>query len=394
MQAYLLQINDDLSRRRSGTVCVRLFAFALLFMSFQTTVFCQKVKAAGGKAATAQLSATMKDHEVASRFAPVFYQGLGDHPRGDYITNFDFDGDWRGDNNWEHAADARFPRKAYVYYSVSETPTHYLIHYAVFHPIDYKGGMSRGALLSEAITESVRRAGKYDPTGLSGQAVLAHENDMEGCLIVVEKRGAGIESAEVTMVETLAHDRFLKYVTKESPLKGFAQVSVEDNRAQLYVEPKGHGISANIPAAGQSRRSTLLKYHFTGEAGSPEETQGDAVGYELVPLSATLWPRAKKGLNETYGEAQTYSLSVTGVSSGGRASTRKVNLTVGSAFRGKTGAPNKARPPWGWFDREEAAAAAGEWFFDPARTVKRHFAQDNNFSTVYIHAPFMGINRK
>ena len=41
------------------------------------------------------------DREVAARFAPVFYQALGDKPRSDYITNFDFDGDWRGDNNWD-----------------------------------------------------------------------------------------------------------------------------------------------------------------------------------------------------------------------------------------------------------------------------------------------------
>ena len=37
------------------------------------------------------------DEEIAARFAPVFYQALGDKPRSDYITNFDFDGDWRAD---------------------------------------------------------------------------------------------------------------------------------------------------------------------------------------------------------------------------------------------------------------------------------------------------------
>ncbi len=71
--------------------------------------------------------------------------------RFDYITNFDFDGDWAGDNNWKNAADARFPLKAYVYYAVSETPTHYLIHYAAFHPRDYKGGEATGALMSQAV---------------------------------------------------------------------------------------------------------------------------------------------------------------------------------------------------------------------------------------------------
>src|ERR1700751_2596096 len=89
------------------------------------------------------------DREVAARFAPTFYQALGDKPRSDYITNFDFDGDWRGDNNWTNSANLDFPLKAHIYYSVSETATHYFIHYAVFHPRDYKGGEHKGAILSE-----------------------------------------------------------------------------------------------------------------------------------------------------------------------------------------------------------------------------------------------------
>ena len=89
-----------------------------------------------------------RDREIAARFAPTFYQGLGDRRRGDYITNFNFDGDWRGDNNWDNAGDRKFRLRAYVYYAVSETPTHFFIHYAVFHPQDYKGGSASGPLLS------------------------------------------------------------------------------------------------------------------------------------------------------------------------------------------------------------------------------------------------------
>src|SRR6476661_3377219 len=59
--------------------------------------------------------------EVAERFAPIFYQALGDKPRSDYITNFDFDGDWKGNNNWDNLANTDFPLKAYIYFSVAET---------------------------------------------------------------------------------------------------------------------------------------------------------------------------------------------------------------------------------------------------------------------------------
>ena len=131
----------------------------------------------------------VRDRDIAARFAPIFHQALGPAPRFDYITNFDFDGDWRGDNNWNNAADRRYPLKAYVYYAVFESRTHFFIHYAAFHPRDYKGGEKRGALLSEAMRTGVSLGGQYDPTGRSSEAVMAHENDLEGALVVAEKNG-------------------------------------------------------------------------------------------------------------------------------------------------------------------------------------------------------------
>ena len=47
------------------------------------------------------------DYQIAARFAPVFHQALGATPRFDYITRFNFDGDWRGDNNWENASNVQ-----------------------------------------------------------------------------------------------------------------------------------------------------------------------------------------------------------------------------------------------------------------------------------------------
>src|SRR5262245_29742289 len=54
--------------------------------------------------------------------------------RGDFITKFDFDGDWNGLNNWDDwarrpPADVRkdLMARAYLYYSVVETETHYFI---------------------------------------------------------------------------------------------------------------------------------------------------------------------------------------------------------------------------------------------------------------------------
>ena len=151
-----------------------------------------------------------RDRDIAARFAPIFHQALGPAPRFDYITNFDFDGDWRGDNNWNNADNRRYPLKAHVYYAVFESRTHFFIHYAAFHPRDYKGGEKRGALLSEAMRAGIRLGGQYDPTGRSGEAVMAHENDLEGALVVAEKIGEDYTNARLTLVETLAHNYYLR----------------------------------------------------------------------------------------------------------------------------------------------------------------------------------------
>ncbi|HEX8069597.1 MAG TPA: hypothetical protein VF546_06580 [Pyrinomonadaceae bacterium] len=360
-------------------------------------------------AARASAQTEAQARAVAARFAPVFYQGL-DEARHDYLTNFDFDGDWRGDNNWAHADDERFPLKAYVYYAVSETATHYFIHYAVFHPRDYKGG-SGGRILSNIINEGVKRGGRFDPTGRSAEATVAHENDMEGCLVVVAKQGGDIERARVVYVETLAHNRFLKYTaaTEDSANAASAKleggpdddrknaddgknvVTLDGERPRLYVEPKGHGIAAYRDDK-QRPRGSVLRYEYGGRAAVPAPG-AETVSYDLVPLLTTLWPRAQQGVGETYGLVTDYGqVSVSVVGSKGRTQAHALNLgALGSAFLGAVGGHNMARPPWGWFDNKERSAAPGSWFFDPAATVKRHFKLGADFGVAYVRQPFLGV---
>lgn len=336
-----------------------------------------------------------RDAEVAARFAPVFYQALGDKPRSDYITNFDFDGDWIGDNNWNHGGSKEFPLKAFIYYSVAETSTHYFIHYAVYHPRDYKGGETRGAILSELIREGAKRGGQYDPTGLADEAALAHENDMEGALVVVKKNENDLKDGHIEFVETLHHNNFGRY----QPGDESSMVRLEDQHPLLYVEPKGHGIEAFNGDQKQVAKKDFLRYVVGSHADDPakgdfvcsnleQKTCDQSVTYELVPLSS-LWSRAKAETNQTYGVVYDYTevkLSLL-VNDKTTAKTFKVGK-VGCAFLGSVGGINMARPPWGWFDRDERDVPLGQWFFDPATTIKRDFKLDENFSTTYAKLPF------
>lgn len=332
--------------------------------------------------------------EVAARFAPVFYQALGDNPRSDYITSFDFDGDWRGDNNWKNLDNKTFPLRAYVYYSVSETQTHYFIHYAVFHPRDYKGGAKKGVLFSELIKEGVKIASKgNEPTGLMAEAGVAHENDMEGALVVVDKKSASPDDDAVAFVETLHHNNFSAYLPVGAENSAFKIFKTEGQNVLLFIEPKGHGIEAYTGDEKQ-KADDILIYKFAGKAGDPTKSKDNRVDYELVSIQTTLWARAKSAKpNATFGVVKDFgSVSIDVVQNGKPVAKKIVLGSLASAFDGNTGGKDMARPPWAWFDNDRRNEQLGLWFFDPAKVIKRDFKLPDSFSTAYTKLPFWAIN--
>lgn len=331
------------------------------------------------------------EREIAARFAPILYQALGDRPRSDYIAKFDFDGDWRGDNNWANAENPAFPLKAYVYYSVSETQTHYFVHYAVFHPRDYKGGTDRGRVFSELLRRGSDIFGDNDPTGLLKEATSAHENDLEGVLVVIRKSGRDLDQATVQFLQTLSHNVFRKYSAAETA--GMAQFNSDDGRPLLYIEPRGHGIEAHTSMPAETRK---VIYRYKGVAENPETQTSDEVGYDLVPIETTLWARTrvKRSLrDQTYGTVRSYPpITISILGARGNVIRRQVKLgTLGTAFLGKAGGVNMARPPWAWFDMNRRGDPLGSWFFDPAATVRADLEQSEAFSTVYVRRPFWAV---
>lgn len=337
-------------------------------------------------ATTEPESKEARHREVAALFAPEFHQGLGNEPRYDYITNFDFDGDWRGDNNWANASDKRFPLRGWIYYSVRETASHYFVHYAAFHPRDYKGGAGKGRLLSKAVRVATKPAASIDPTGRAAEAVFAHENDLEGCLVVIAKHGDDPKDGNVLFVETLSHNTFLKYSTGPDKPQGVGTVSLHGRRPQLYVEAKGHGIEA-LDAAGSTRKDPVKIYTFTGQAEDPldDDDRNGPTGYDLVPIETTLWTEAQRGLTPAYGEVEDYGLLLVDEFRDGSIHEKEWRIgTIGSAFRGTVGGANLARPPWAWFDGKNKDQQTGHWYFDPARVIRRDFDLGAAFSTAYL----------
>ena len=283
---------------------------------------------------------------------------------------------------------------------MSESVTHYFIHYAVFHPRDYKGGSVRGVVLSQILREGATRHGDYNPTGLAQAAVLAHENDMEGALVVVEKAAGLVESTRVVYVETLAHNQFLQYPVERRLFgRRDGRALVDDEHPVLYIEPKGHGIEAFHGEDQLEDATGVVVYRHTGEAAESSGLSGsgaaEEVGCDVVSMAETLWPFARDQYRELYGGVFDYGRwTVEVLDSDDRVTSREVMLgEVGSLFRGTVGGRNMARPPWGWYDQDELGRRQGEWFLAPAETVKRHFDLGDDFSTTYLHHPVVGVLR-
>jgi len=297
-------------------------------------------------AALAQVGQRDSLDALARRFAPVLRQDTASEQ--DYITNFDFDGDWRGSNNWENQPE--FPLRAYVYWSGIETETHAFLLYAWFHPRDYGRWQSYGSL--------------FGSTG-------AHENDLEGALLVVEKDEG---EDRLVVAETVFHTHLLKYTIDprypvRSALGARRVVRAEGERLVLQIEARGHGVEAWDGADFPGGDGVI--YRLGDTAGVPSGQNDRDVRYELVDIESTLWAkRFDVGDGSTYG-----------------ATGRFGDETLGYLFAGDNYDEGKAKAPWGWSD-EKTPLPMGTIFFDPARLVRTHFETPVPMSSSYAPNPF------
>lgn len=302
---------------------------------------------------------------LAEYYAPVIYQESKSTVL-DHITRFDYDGDWNGSNNWRNAY--RYELPGYVYYAVVESTNHLFIWYAFFHPRDFTARPLEGM------------APKTE-----------HENDLEGCMLVVEKDKTCW--GKPILLETLAHDHFYRYdnphyrrVKKHKelpPLDGsvvfLKEVDATHHREPaLYIEPEGHGVKA---ATEQVRAADFkhpgMIYRYSGRGAAVPRNNADAdVSYDLIAIEDTLWARrAEIGPSSAYCCGDSYAVP------GGQ------NIVIGSAFNGPIGGC-AAKPPWGWDQANDGPINKGDLFRDPLRAIPVQM-QVEGWGGTYVHNPYL-----
>jgi hypothetical protein len=274
--------------------------------------------------------------QLAEYWAPVWWQDTDDDDfRADYITNFDFDGDWDPLNNWGNLP--QFELKAYIYYWVVETTTHWFIGYADFHPRDW----------SDDITAP------WDQ----------HENDMEGCLLVIQKDD-GYYGQFVLML-TRAHEDLYSFKDYDDPPSNKVRdgrenidgdVEFEANHPHIYVKAEGHAVYGDLrwEKKGFPGEDGVV-YRFTGQAEEPQNGNDRNVGYDLLHIDE-LWARR-----------------------------HDPDVFCGfGTFCGDDHGENRANPPWGWDDKDDGEVDTDDFFIDPAYLVDYYHEGLGDFSHDYV----------
>lgn len=309
---------------------------------------------------------------LAEHYAPFLAQETWFQPKADFPARFDFDGDWHGDNNWEHLEQGS--SQAYVHYAVMETETHWFLIYNVFHARDYSDRCVVGT---------------------------CHENDNEGIILTILKDGT--PRGRLQVMETLAHNNVYSFAADRSIRNGVHNIDgsiefYEQSHPAVFIESGGHGIYGTRGEhsrfnfeQGTFLEGTGVTLIYKGVAERPRHAHDRLVGYDLLPILDEWWPKAAEGkwdqrTFDDYFRYQPY---------GGRPG---LPFAIGGAFLGRKESSNKAKPFWGWHDTatlKKKILAPGQWGLDPAYAVSQNlrFPADQPFSLNYVYNPFLGIGQ-
>ena len=310
---------------------------------------------------------TSRYRALAEHHAPFIAQATWFDAKSDYIARFDFDGDWRGDNNWDQAPVGS--SQAFVYYAAMETATHWFLVYDILHPRDYSDNCVAGT---------------------------CHENDSEGLVLTILKDGTRF--GRLQTMETLAHDNIYSYRADRNVKKNIHNIDGDIEFYQthpiVFIESGGHGVYGSDDRRSlyradrdSFRLGTGVTYVFKGKAERPDHPDARLVGYELLPAYEHLWLRGHHQRESHEALFDAYSR----YSPFGRRPAGSVEPMAG-AFLGRKFGSNKAKPFWAWKDRrtsKKKALSAGQWTIDPAYAVTRNLRFRERVSLDYLYNPYL-----
>jgi len=305
--------------------------------------------------------------KLAYYHVPLHFQQVGFNPKSEVVTNFDFDGDWVGNNNWDN--EMRFPTFAHVYYDVKETSTHYFINFGYFHPRDNKN----------------RVCAPY----------VCHENDLEGSLLTIQKDGSLY--GHVVAVSELAHTSITTHKSVASPDPKLVGAG-DHPRICLFSEKGGHGLrvwnplemkdfanSDEVQLYTMAQVSKVIPtlygkkwliFYGTGVSEYPNGATEGVFQFSLLTIFDSFWARRDQvGSGKVFLGTFDYK--------GARYSIKNVP----SKLDGEKWTRGAVSAPWGWHSAFEKHR--GDFFFDPAYYMSTRMTKVPNYSLTYLFNPYI-----
>lgn len=314
--------------------------------------------------------------DLAEHYAPLVCQETWLEPKADFLARVDYDGDWRGDNNWDNLPVGS--SQAYVYYAAMETSTHYFLVYDLFHPRRYADDCAAGG---------------------------CHENSTTGLILTIRKDGS--KYGRLQVMQTRAQNSVFSYAADSRIREGAHRINAEvrlwrDSHPVVFVESGSHGV---FGAADPERSrfstermdftaSTGVTYRFGGAAARPAHPNDREVSYELLSAYEHWWARAT---SRDALAARAFADFFRYTPFGNRP--RATADEIAAAFWGRKYAVNQARPFWGWYDSlalSRKLLSTGQWGLDPAYavTVSLKFPSSPPFSLDYVYNPYLEVRAR
>jgi hypothetical protein len=203
-------------------------------------------------------------------------------------------------------------------------------------------------------------------------------------------------------METRFHKWYFQYAAPDAAVGDGADdidgtISFDaDGHPIVYSQRVGHGLCGGFaPTAWWDalalecrHRETPhfakrgVEYRYRGRADVPRSIDDRDVGYDLVELGTSLWPRAHDaGPHAVFASL----ISFDGARCGKFVCPRAIGgLLAAAAGHDTTGLPWQEQPGRG-------ATRRGEAFFDPAWVLSRRLTFLGPFSTEYRYNPYLGV---
>lgn len=311
---------------------------------------------------------------LVAHYAPFIAQETWFNPKADYLVRFDYDGNWKGDDNWENLK--KSSSQAFVYYAAMETKTHWFLIYNFFHARDYSDICIVGT---------------------------CHENDNEGMILTIRKDKSKFGKLEV--METLAHNNIYSFTNNKRIKKGVHNIDgkldlYKGVRPIIFIEAGGHGVlgssyKASLFSAKEMnfKQNTGVTYIYKNIAQSPKYANSRNVGYALLPIYKEWWSKGNKESaesNDTFDKFYAYEPFGDRPKSSAK--------FISGSFKGRTASKNMAKPFWAWHDvrtKKKKVLNTGQWALDPAYSVSKNlkFPSSLPISTEYIFNPYLDLKK-